>query len=130
MPRLALENRQLVIGGLDELSEAGSKGQQESIIEKNHNEIAELHKRIEKAGKEIEGMSPLYHNYPLPVGAKGEIVVSMCYSDHHGIPVWKAERMGRIDHYVLVLSDSNLAKQAEKSEKEARESAKKQESAK
>lgn len=43
----------------------------------------------------------------------------MCYSDHHGIPVWKAERMGRIDHYVLVLSDSNLAKQAEKSEKEA-----------
>ena len=222
MPRLALENRQLVIGGLDELSEAGSKGQQESIIEKNHAEIVELHKRIEKAGKEIEGkkilieigeglpfkvaepavigessvrginmstaiknailesteeimvgdrvpgkfdratkltliavdkngepllstrtmwrnndlgptddiMSPLYHNYPLPVGAKGEIVVSMCYSDHHGIPVWKAERMGRIDHYVLVLSDSNLAKQAEKSEKEARESAKKQESAK
>lgn len=55
MPRLALENRQLVIGGLDELSEAGSKGQQESIIEKNHAEKAELHKRIEKAGKEIEG---------------------------------------------------------------------------
>lgn len=67
-------------------------------------------------------MDPSYINYMVPAGSTGSLAIILKYENI----AWKMERASRIDHYVVVLKDSELGKQAEESMKHAKEEAKKQ----
>ena len=68
-------------------------------------------------------MDPNYFNYLVPAGSTGSLALGLKYEN----TLWEMERLARVDHYVVVLKDSELGKQVEEAVKQAKEEAKEKE---